>query len=375
MTWDENRTARAGLTAVCESASPQLANLLRAYSPAEIWQGVLSRREGAWGARAARLDLDALLSQSDELGIRFLAPGDAEWPDSLSDLDHVELNGMGGQPVGLWALGPADLARTSRRSVAIVGSRASSSYGDHVALELAAELAAGEDGWAIVSGGAYGIDAAAHRGALAAHGRTVAILAGGLDAAYPRGNARLFELILNGNLLVSEVPVGHPPSRAAFLARNRLIAALGQGTIIVEGAARSGAHNTIAWACECGRPAMAVPGPVTSGMSVTPHRLIRDHKASLVTDADDVRAIVEPLSRAPELPLGGGERRLDRLSVATRTVREAMPGRGSVDVGTLAVLSGLPLPGVLASLAELEELVLVESVGADSWRLVRPASR
>lgn len=375
MNWTSDRRARAALSSVCEAGSPKLAQLLAAFSPEEVWTGLLGRDESAWGARAARLDLEALLGRSDEEGIRFVIPGDDEWPDTLSVLDHVELNGMGGGPVGLWLLGPGHLARHAGRSVSIVGSRASTSYGDHVALELAADLAAGQQAWTVVSGGAYGIDAAAHRGALAAQGRTIAVLAGGLDSAYPRGNARLFELILADNLLVSEVPAGHTPTRAGFLARNRLIAALGQGTVIVEGAARSGAHNTIAWAAECGRPAMAVPGPVTSGMSVTPHRLIRDRRAELVSDADDVRAVVEPLGLAPELPLGGAERRLDLLSPSARTVREAMPGRGSVDVGALSVTSGLPLPGVLASLSELTEVGLVEAVGADSWRVVRPASR
>ena len=152
------------------------------------------------------------------------------------------------------------------RSVAIVGSRASTAYGEHVAGELGHQLA--ERGWTVVSGGAFGIDAAAHRGALAAEAPTVAVLACGVDRPYPAAHGALLHRIAETGLLVSEWPPGAAPHRHRFLVRNRLIAALTRGTVVVEAAARSGAQATARRARKLGRQVLVVPGPVTSAMSV-----------------------------------------------------------------------------------------------------------
>src|SRR5262249_3667012 len=161
------------------------------------------------------------------------------------------------------------LAEACERAVAIVGSRASTSYGDHIATDLAYSLA--EQGWTIVSGGAYGIDTAAHRGALAAHGCTIAVLACGIDRPYPTPNASLFDRIGENGLLFSEWPPGPDPHRHRFLIRNRVIAAAGRGTVMVEAGRRSGARFTLARAHRLNRVCVAVPGPVTSAMSVGCH--------------------------------------------------------------------------------------------------------
>ena len=154
------------------------------------------------------------------------------------------------------------------RSVAIVGSRAATAYGSGIATDLAADLV--EQGVTVLSGGAFGIDVAAHRGALAGGGPTVCVLASGVDVAYPPGHASIFASLARDQLLVSELPPSAHPTRVRFLARNRLIAAMSRGTVVVEAALRSGARNTAGWALGCGRPLMAVPGPVYSRASTTP---------------------------------------------------------------------------------------------------------
>ena len=370
--WSEDRAARAAVTAACEPAAPDLVDLVRELGAPEVWQALRRRTQNsAWARRAATVDVDALLAGADRLGIRFVVPGDVEWAGGLDDLRHAAVGGFGGEPVGLWVRGDGRLRDALAGSVAIVGARASTAYGDDVATGLAHDLA--RQGRPIVSGGAYGIDAHAHRGALAAGRATVAILACGLDRPYPAGNQALFTQILdNGGALVSEFPPGRAPTKRAFLARNRLIAAVSSATVIVEAAARSGARNTIAWAQACGRPALAVPGPVGSAMSVTPHRLIRDGEATLVADADDVLAIVQPLSEGPDLPVGGNARLLDSVPEHLMAVREVLPGRGSVSVGEVASASGRPVPACLAALAQLEDLGLAAMSPDGSWRLTRP---
>ena len=215
-------------------------------------------------------------------GVRFVIPGDQEWPSGLDDLRHAApIQRRSGEPFGLWLRGPGHLAQWMERSVAIVGSRAATAYGTGVATDLAADLV--DRKVTVVSGGAFGIDTAAHRGALASGGPTVCVVANGVDVAYPPANAALFDALARDQLLVSELPPGAHPTRVRFLARNRLIAAMSQGTIVVEAALRSGARNTASWATECGRPLMAVPGSVYSRASTAPHLMIRNAQAVLVT--------------------------------------------------------------------------------------------
>lgn len=211
--------------------------------------------------------------------LRLACPGDPEWPPQLADLGNS-------QPCALWLRGTADLRFACQRSVAIVGSLASTAYGSYVAADIASVVA--ESGCAVVSGGAYGIDAAAHRGALAADGATIAVLACGVDVPYPAGHADLFDAITAHGLLVSEWPPGQLVSRLRFLGRNRIIAALATGTLVAEASSRSGACNTAGHARDLGRPLMAVPGPVTSGQSAGCHQLIREWHATLVTSPADV---------------------------------------------------------------------------------------
>ena len=233
----------------------------------------------------------------------------------------------------------------------MVGARAASQYGLYVAAEMASGLA--DRDIAVVSGGAFGIDASAHRGTLAAGGQTVAVLASGVDVAYPRAHEQLLQWIADDGLVVSEVPPGSTPRRPRFLIRNRLIAALTQGTIVVEAALRSGALNTAAWAERCHREVMGVPGPVTSATSAGVHRLLRDGGAVLVTDADEA---AEQIGRMGEdlAPVKPGERRTrDDLDPRARQVLEAVPvvrAAGVAQIATAAGIAGDEVLGVLGHL-------------------------
>ena len=298
MTWTSERLARAALTAAAEPGV--MAKRLVEMTAEELWQHMLTDSGERWHKRAKSLDVDQLVERSEKAAMRFLIPGDEEWPTSLDSLAGVGKSGMGGAPVGLWVMGPAHLADISQRSVAIVGCRSATSYGQDVAVEMAYHLVRGHcDGTGshtVISGGAFGIDVAAHRGALSARGNTVSVLACGLDTLYPRGNSAVLEQIAGTGALVSELPLGRHPTRPGFLARNRLIAALTTGTVVVEAGWRSGAINTASWANALGNAVMAVPGPVTSSRSTGTNKLIRDGEAILVRDADDVRGIVGELA-------------------------------------------------------------------------------
>jgi DNA processing protein len=286
-------------------------------------------------------------------------PGDDEWPAGLADLAHAgEIQRRGGEPYGLWLRGPGHLAQLMRRSIAIVGSRAATAYGSGVAADLAADLA--ERGVTVVSGGAFGIDAAAHRGALLAAGRSVGVLACGVDVAYPPANASIFDELARNHLLVSELPPGAHPTRVRFLARNRLIAAMTRGTVVVEAALRSGARNTAGWAVECGRPLMAVPGSVYSRASSGPHLMIRNGQAMLVTNAAEVLELIAECGQ-DTLPLARGpQRATDALSPSQLAVFEAVPARRRSSVGEIALAAGVSVPACLAALGELEVAGLVE---------------
>ncbi|HUY47598.1 MAG TPA: DNA-processing protein DprA [Streptosporangiaceae bacterium] len=293
---DDPRAACARLTYLAEPANPILGALLQVLPPDEVVAAIrsgnipaarLAETQAArirpmlagWRAQLASVPPDAGVAQHAANGIHLLCPGDPEWPSRLDDLGV-------GRPYALWVRGTTDPQSLCGKSVAVVGSRAATAYGIHVSAEITTTLSA--DGWAIVSGGAYGIDAAAHRAALAAGGPTVVVLACGPDIAYPRGHARLFDAVAANGAIISESPPGTPPDRARFLARNRLIAALACGTLVVEASPRSGTLVTARHAIELGRPMMAVPGPVTSAMSAGCNALLRDRRAECVTCAADV---------------------------------------------------------------------------------------
>lgn len=216
------------------------------------------RGADGWRPRLRGLVVEQMRAQLAELGGRVVVPGDLEWSTRLDDLAVP--------PLLLWVRGQADVRFVALRSVAIVGARACTTYGQHVATSLSFEL--GELGWSTVSGGAYGIDAAAHKGCLAADAPTIAVLACGVNEAYPTGHAGMFERIAANGALVSEVPLGAHPTRFGFRIRNRVIAALAPAVVVVEAAAGSGSLITAREAAPIGRPVLVVPGPVTSTMSM-----------------------------------------------------------------------------------------------------------
>ncbi len=365
----EDRAARFALACVVEPGDPAIAKLLASFTPGELW-AKLRAGHGAkhWVARAEAFRERDVRLLMERARMRFIVPGDREWPEWLADLEQVEpVAEMRGAPLGLWVRGSVSLSTATARSVAVVGARASTPYGDRIASDLAAGLA--EAGWVVVSGGAYGVDASAHRGSLVGGGPTVSVQAGGLDELYPKGNHQLLERVVKNGLLVSEVPPGERPTRRRFLSRNRLIAALARGTVIVEAAARSGARNTASWAGACLRPVMAVPGPVSSATSVGPHRLIREGEATLVASVADVLETVSPmgeeLAPAPEKQIS----LFDTLSGQQQAVYEAIPARGGRSAGEVAIRAGVQIPVALGALASLQIAGLVERRGDGKWGL------
>ncbi|AYF99620.1 DNA-processing protein DprA [Protaetiibacter intestinalis] len=248
---------------------------------------------GLWRNKVApRIDARTVtqaLSESDRLGLRILIPGDDDWPTALNDLSDRA-------PTALWVRGASSfLTAPLSDRVTITGARAATSYGEHVTGELASDLTHAER--IIVAGGAYGIDAAAHRAALATGGQTLAVVVGGLDRLYPSGNRELLERVGDLGLLASEMPPGATPTKWRFLARNRILGALSGVTVVVEAGYRSGSLNVAARAAQLGRPVGAVPGPVTSVSSAGTHRLLREGIASLITSATDVTALLDPPAR------------------------------------------------------------------------------
>jgi len=370
----EERTARMGLAAANDAGDLGLVKLVRDEGARGVWDYLRSGRgRTSIARRAAGVDLDALRRRTDEIGARFLIPGDEQWPAGVGDLTWSDpVGGVGGEPLGLWVSGPVDLS-TLGKAVAVIGSRASTAYGEHVAADWGVGLA--EKGHVVVSGGAYGIDACAHRGAIAAGGVTVAVMAGGLATFYPPGNSALIEKVKHAGGVVSEYPPDHPPSRQRFLVRNRLIAALSQATVIVEGAIRSGAQNTVNWALSLGRVVMAAPGPVTSAMSVTPHRLIRSGEAILVSSAKEILDVVEPVdSTIPDYPRSPSTL-IDSLTDNQKKVYEALPARRSICVDELSVLTGESALSLLVSLTNLVQAHLIEESPPGMWKLTAHSSR
>jgi len=290
------RSARLQLSLICEPGHPRLPELLAEHEPAELVE--LIRRDRAVGGQTlppawvhAAQSMESEVARARDLakaaGLRWLVPGDKAWPERLYDLDHAPPNGGAtGAPLGLWVRGGGSLGDLVESSVSIVGARDCTAYGAEQAAEIAAD--AGGAGFTVVSGAAFGIDACAHRGALAMLAPTIAVLACDAATSYPRAHAALLQRIAEEGLVVSEQPPGRAPTKARFLARNRLIAALTVGTVVVEARRRSGALSTLAWADQLGRVTMAVPGPVTSQQSVGTHEAIRDGKAVLVGAGTDV---------------------------------------------------------------------------------------
>lgn len=364
---DDDRTASAGWSRLTEPGDQAAYRFVGELGPAAALQAVIDgsdpRVVARWRVRLPDADPRRDLDRLARMGGRLLVPGDPEWPSGVDDLGER-------RPFCLWVCGPLALGTTTERSVAVVGARASTSYGEHVAGDLAAGVCG--RGITVVSGAAYGIDAFAHRGALADGGPTVAVLASGVDRPYPRGHCRLIERIAAEGLLVSEIPPGCAPTRWRFVLRNRLIAALTGATVVVEAALRSGTSITAREAGDLGRNVAAVPGPVTSPMSAGCHELLRDG-AVCVTGADDVIELLSPSGEGVVGRRSTPAADHDGLSPGDVRVLDAVPVRRAAGSASVARTAGLDEPSVAVSLARLEVRGLVVSTGA-GWmrRPVRP---
>lgn len=347
--------------------------------PLEHWVAAANDVGAAVGARELSAGLDRwrprlehaafvrAFGQAARVGARLLVPSDAEWPEGLRGLDaHA--------PLTLWVRGRVD-ALAESPSIALVGARAATHYGEHVAIEAAAGLV--DRGFAIVSGGAYGIDGTAHRSALANGGTTVAFLAGGVDRFYPVGHEALLSRIAETGAVVSELACGAAPTRWRFLQRNRVIAAAADATVVLEAGIRSGSLNTAGHAAALGRPLGAVPGPVTSPASAGCHRLLREFDAVCVTDAAQMAELV-PVPRTEVQGVDAGDdaddgailRRvhgaLDRLEDDERRVFDALGVRRARSVVELAERSGLGTGVVMGALGALEATGLARRA-RDGW--------
>ncbi|MEU5365285.1 DNA-processing protein DprA [Streptomyces sp. NPDC005925] len=345
---------------VREYGAPEVARRLREGAPplprvsGKRWAGLL--------ARAGQADPRRDLAVAEQAGMRFVRPGATEWPGQLDDLGDA-------RPLGLWVRGRPSLRMWALKSVAVVGARACTEYGAHMAATLAADLAG--RGWVVVSGGAYGVDGAAHRGALGADGATVAVLACGVDRPYPRGHTELISRIAEQGLVVGELAPGEHPTPSRFILRNRVIAALTRGTVVVEAAHRSGSLVTARAAQRLGRHTIGVPGPATSSRSAGVHGLLRAG-AVLVTDADDVIEMVgdigdlAPDRRGPVLPR-------DLLEPHARQVLAALPAQRAATAAEIARGAQTTQDDAIARLYELKALGYVERHD-DGWKLTRQAT-
>jgi len=388
---DDVLLARAYLSRVAEPACIPVWDLVRREGPlhaaAAIQRGdVPPEVAAATSARRHSADPGADLEAAVRHGLRLVVPESEDWPHfALAALDAAVLRRLpsyrsgthrhheSGEPVpplALWVKGGGDLASAGVRGVAMVGSRAATPYGEHVTAELSYGLAA--RGFDIVSGGAFGIDAVAHRGALSAEGQTILVSAGGLDRPYPPSNATLYDRVAESGVLVSESPPGAAPQRHRFLTRNRLIAALSTGTVVVEAAARSGALSTARHCRVLGRMLMAVPGPVSSPMSAGCHALLRrdgPDRALLVASIDDVLEAVGTAGEGLDRPIRSDDRiaanvlrsRIDRLDPRARRVFDGIPVRRRAREDELARRCGLPVVEVIRALPVLRLVGLVES--------------
>lgn len=316
------RRARIALSLVTEPGDAEVGLSVQRWGAVQAWQ-----RVRAESGKARELTADSVhdqLRRAEAVGVSCVIPGDPQWPSQLDDLGS-------GTPLLLWVRG--NPVRTALlRSVAVVGARSCTRYGRAQAETLASDLAL--RGWTVVSGGAFGIDAAAHVGAIAVGGVTVVVSAAGVDQVYPRAHDRLFSRVLERGAVVSEYPLGTAPLRHRFLARNRLIAALTRGTVLVEAAQRSGARGTAAAATQLNRHLMAFPGPVTSDMSTGCHQLIRAAEAVLVSHAGEVIELLAPLS-------GESDGDADAFHDHTREVLIVLAAKGPLmESAVVAALNG-----------------------------------
>lgn len=319
---------------------------------AEARGDALDRARQRWLPRMRTSAVASALDAARRCGARLVVPGDGDWPVRVDDLDaHA--------PVALWRRGAG--APAAAPAVALVGARAATAYGEGVAVDLAADLATA--GVVVISGAAYGIDGACHRGALSAGGRSVAFLAGGVDRPYPRGHEALLDRIAATGAVWSETPCGSAPTKWRFLARNRLIAALADAVVVIEAGWRSGSLNTAGHAASLGRRLGAVPGPVTSAASAGCHRVLREFDGVCVTSAADVLEMLGAGAPTQAAVVGGATDDTTRLF-------DALSPRSARSIDDVARRSGLARgqAEMLLGFAELEGRAVRDDGGA--WRSV-----
>lgn len=343
----------------------EISTLLSESGGQASWPGLTASKR-RWAPRVPDLAPDRDLETMKRLGGRLIVPGDELWPEQLSDLGLQE-------PLCLWWRGHEQPLPSMRQTIALVGSRDSTSYGASVTGDLAYGLA--QRGYCVVSGGAYGIDAHAHRGALrggVANVPTIAVMAGGVDRFYPSGNEDLLRAVANQGAVISEVPPGSAPTRYRFLQRNRLIAALAAVTVVVEARWRSGALNTAHHAESIGRVVATVPGSIHSANSAGCHRLLRDGGAICVTDVGE---IAELAGRNGEVTVSDKDSPAaphDGLSLEDLILLDALPLRSASSVEKLTVVAGLSPDSVRAGLGRLGLLGLASSERG-AWKRTKNA--
>ncbi|MGO1948842.1 MAG: DNA-processing protein DprA [Mycobacteriaceae bacterium] len=356
----------------------RVAGMIRMSDPAlpGALRSVSATRSGADPGEDARW--------AGRAGWRLITPDDAEWPrerldDAFNANDHdTAVDGIRGQaarPFALWARGTAQLGPATERSVAMVGTRSATTYGNTTTFGMAGDLAAA--GYTVVSGGAVGIDTAAHRGALSVGGTTVVVLANGPGHIYPKANGSLFDTVAQHGLVVTEYPPLQRPARHRFLTRNRLVAALTQGTVLMAAGYRSGAVNTANWADQMVTPVMVLPGPVNSADYVGCHKRIRDGGGILVTRAMDVREVVEPLGAVDadrQLSLEFAPTDVQQLTQQQLRVYDScgIASDTSGRPGDIAVDGSLDMRDVVRVIGELEDLGLVVRDGSRWIKIRRP---
>lgn len=374
----ETRLARLALARLAEPGNLAMWTSVNDHGAVRVLQGLLAGdneqllQKGV-GARLAAADprrrAEASLAHARRLGARVVIPEDGEWPHQLDDLiticdrdstDPIARNAA--PPLCLWVRGPWRLDGALSRAVAVVGARGATGYGVHAAREIGYGLA--ERDWTAVSGGAFGIDAYAHRGALAAGGITVAVLACGVDRAYPVSHAGLFDRVAEEGLLVSEWPPGTDPFRHRFLIRNRVIAAMAGGTVVVEASARSGALQTLRRAGQLGRHRMAVPGPITSSMSVGCHEQLRDPEVHLVAGVPHILELVGRMGTDLAAPARGPEHPRDHLGADAQRLLEALLARKPLSSEEVAARAGVDVREAMRILPDLAYQGLAQRRGS-----------
>jgi DNA processing protein len=372
---EQDRLARVALSRLTEPGEPKIASLVAQLGAVKLREVLSDPAQSAPRDVASRLrglDPAQELERAQRLGLRYVVPGDDEWPTQVDDLLRAEvLDHRGGPPLGLWVKGPTRLDQLAR-AVAVVGARSATTYGTEIAAGIAGALV--RAGHPVVSGAAFGIDQAAHRGALAVDGANVAVLACGADRAYPTAHHDLLDHLGRTSAVVAEVPPGCAPTRGRFLSRNRLIAALTCGTVVVEAAARSGALNTASWTTRLNHHLMAVPGPVTSAQSQGVHELIRTGAASLVTRGEEVLELVGDVGTHLVAPPRAPARPRDKVPPRDQRVLDAVPLARPAPVDSIATTAGMALLDVQAALRRLTRDGLVE-LSDRGWRLTPAANQ